>query len=62
MKLLFIIFSLFISTYTLHAQTYQVSGSVQGADKTPLEGCSVWFLQADTLAGGCVTTRKAVSS
>ena len=58
MKLLFIIFSLFISTYTLHAQTYQVSGSVQGADKTPLEGCSVWFLQADTLAGGCVTDKK----
>ena len=58
MKFLFIIFSLFISTYTLHAQTYQVSGSVQGADKTPLEGCSVWFLQADTLAGGCITDHR----
>lgn len=23
-----------------------------------MEGCSVWFLQADTLAGGCVTDKK----
>ena len=58
MKLLFIIFSLFISTYTLHAQTYKVSGSVQDADKTSMEGCSIWFLQADTLVGGCVTDKK----
>lgn len=56
MKTIFtIILTLFIGTCTLYAQTYPVSGNVQDENGDPLEGCSVLFLQADTLVGGCTT-------
>lgn len=42
---------------SLHAQN-SVSGNVKNQDKLPLQGCTVWFTQADTLVGGSVTDKK----
>lgn len=57
MKRLFFILLAFVINIGTYAQSL-VQGRVQDADKVPLEGCSVWFLQADTLAGSCITDSK----
>ena len=58
MKRFFFIFLTFlIATQALHAQT-EVNGSVYDAGKQPMAGCSVWFLQADSIVAGCLTDEE----
>lgn len=42
---------------SLHAQI-SVSGNVRNQEKLPLQGCTVWFTQADSLVGGSTTDKK----
>lgn len=55
--ILFIIIGLIYNFSILHAQT-SVNGNVKNQNKLPLQGCTVWFMQADTLVGGSITDKK----
>lgn len=56
-RILLLIATIACNLSLLHAQT-SVSGNVKDKDKSPLQGCTVYFLQADTLAGGGITNKK----
>ncbi|MDE6216417.1 outer membrane beta-barrel protein [Bacteroides sp.] len=56
-RILLLITTIACNLSLLHAQT-SVSGNVKDKDKSPLQGCTVYFLQADTLAGGGITDKK----
>lgn len=55
--ILFLILGLTCNISSLHAQT-SVNGNVKNKDKVPLQGCTVWFMQADSLTGGSITDSK----
>ena len=54
---LFFILCLLCSIGSLHAQ-FSVSGNIKGKDNAPLQGCTVLFMQADSLIGGSTTDKK----
>ncbi len=54
MKYLFFVAMGLFYCFHIHGQTL-VKGSVEERQGIPLQSCSIWFLQADTLAGGTVT-------
>lgn len=59
-RILSLISAIVCSLSLLHAQTtaITVSGNVKDKDKSPLQGCTVYFIQADTLVGGSITDKK----
>lgn len=56
-RILFFMLGVICTISSLHAQS-SVSGNVKNKDKSPLQGCTVWFTQADSLMGGCTTNKK----
>lgn len=56
-RILFLMLGMICTISSLHAQS-SVSGNVKNKEKSPLEGCTVWFTQADSLMGGGTTDKK----
>ena len=54
---LVLIVGLISSILSVQAQ-HSVSGNVKNEEKTPLQGCTVLLMQADTLVGGSTTNQK----
>lgn len=55
--MLLFILELVYSMSSLHVQS-SVSGNVKDKNKSPLQGCTVWFMQSDSLVGGSITDKK----
>ena len=55
-RIISITIALFCTSF-LMAQNI-VKGNVKAEDKSPLQGCTVLFTQADTIVGGTITDQK----